>query len=136
MTEVFTHEAVSVKIDPEEKMLLILWKKGSIHLSNDTFKEINLKYLEIIHQHQIKTLLINAIDLDFPISAELQDWVGIHVIEETKKLGIAKLATVVSHEFVTQMSIEQTFDVSNDNPSKKKMGYFGNEEEAILWLKE
>lgn len=129
--------------DQDEAFFEEYWYKETGNLNDESFKEVITNVSTLIDGQEyesIKSLLDNR-DFMFSISPELQEWHAEFITTKTlaciTKPELNKTAIVVSSDFITQLSIEQTLDENDDiNNNYGITRYFTDIEEARSWLME
>lgn len=110
----------------------MIWLPETFYMNAEDYKKEFRKYVEIITQYKPKAVLPDTIDMKFTISPKLQEWTNKHIFTFSLSIGLDKAAFVVSEDFISQLSIEQTMD---ENEGKKfKTKYFTNKEDARNWI--
>lgn len=116
---------------PEEKIHENVWLPASEEMEEHNYQEESLNFLEILLKNQPERFIADTREMNFGITPDLQAWTNEHIL--SKVLGILKkVAFVISKELITQLSIEQTMDESEEATLKTR--YFDNREAAWDWL--
>jgi len=72
----------------------------------------------------------------FTIDLETQQWLGRVVYGKFIQMGIRKMAMLMPHEFMAQLSVEQTFEeIRGQNADElMQVAFFEEEAKAQAWL--
>lgn len=133
LMEIYKSEYQTINFDESKSILSKSWTPKTEDLEADTFSaEVN-KIAECAEKHQAKYIVDDTRDFSFTITIELQDWVDNKVFPRFIAAGLKKYAIIVSKEFISQLSIEQTMEGSTGSQSFEVL-YFDNTEEAYRWI--
>jgi hypothetical protein len=132
METIFSQPAVNIRYDGKSMLLRAEWTSESLKISEDFFKNINRKYIEIAEKKPVKSFYIDTKDFQYTIRPEIQEWVASEVLPRLIGLGLRKVAFLQSEDFVAQLSVEQTMSECDDLPFQ--VIYFSNEGDALAWL--
>lgn len=121
------------KFHEDGSLLEWTWNSESRYMEDDRFKEEFKSFLEIVKQREPRKILIDALDKDFVIDLELQDWVNKEIFSKLYGIDINKIGFIMSKDFITQLSIEQM--MSEDEAVNFNIAYFVNRFELNEWLK-
>jgi hypothetical protein len=112
-----------------------IWKAESENLTDELYKEDFLALIEVGFRIPFNKVLIDHREFRFVITPELQIWhvENIFSISAQYVKGKTKVANLVSSDFFSQLSIEQTFDESTDTELFVSK-YFQSREDAVKWL--
>jgi len=132
----------SVYLDLNLNLFEQYWHSESIHMEEEDYKETHLNIRNHLlsntytpHLHPHRFFLDNRLNF-FVISPELQEWhaenISIPIAEALPNPDLLKVAIIVSEDFISQLSIEQTLE---ENPSTGEYTkYFQEESQAREWL--
>jgi len=122
---------ITIGVDLEKSMLYAKWLPMSKDISEEYFKDTNWLYVQLCENHTLSSFLLDTTDFDFTISPTTQTWVAENILPKLSTFGMKKVAFLVSTDFITQMSIEQTMEEKVFNFSVR---YFDQSSEALNWL--
>jgi hypothetical protein len=88
--------------------------------------------IDILNKYKPKRLIVDTLNMQFPLTPELQEWSNKEIIEKFIKQGTQKIATVISKDLFTQVSIEQAIE-DNKNPVFPETP-FTSVEDAKKWI--
>jgi len=131
---VFEKEYVKISYIEEKELVEIIWNEKSEMISDEEFKDVNLQYVSIVEKNKTKRSLINSQKFHFTIQPELQLWVADKIIPKLVKKGLNSVAFLVSKEFISQLSIEQTMDEGEEKTQALEIEYFDDKTKAMAWL--
>ncbi|WP_375562805.1 STAS/SEC14 domain-containing protein [Bernardetia sp. OM2101] len=131
--EFYKSDYQTINFDESKSLLSKSWTPKSEDLETDTFhNEIN-KVVECAEKNNVKYILDDTRDFSFTITIELQSWVDNEVFPRFIAAGLKKYAIIVSKEFISQLSIEQTMEGEKGSQTFE-VQYFDNTEEARNWI--
>lgn len=114
-----------------DKILEQFWKHKTI--AKEDWKQEMLAFVNLSGQVSANRTLVNAVNFDFPIIPELQEWTMEHVLGPLTARNNA-LAFVVSEDVFAQFSIESTMEMTKG--ADIRIQFFDNYNEAYQWLQE
>jgi len=117
----------------EQNILKLIWKNKSDDLNHrlNQYKNLILQWVILVQYHRPKAVLVDTREHLMIIDPNLQQWFVDEVFPKYEQSGIRKLAFITSHDFVSQLSIEQTMDeVTN---SSFQIQYFSCLEKGLDW---
>ena len=85
-----------------------------------------------VEKFNTKAIVIDSRNFIFPLYAETQKIIADRRIENFTKMGIKKLAFIVSSEIFAQVSIELAYNSDNNQMLETK--YFHDFEKAKEWV--
>ncbi|PIY08438.1 MAG: hypothetical protein COZ18_12265 [Flexibacter sp. CG_4_10_14_3_um_filter_32_15] len=131
--EVYKSEYQTINFDENTSILSKSWTTKTDDIDEATFSaEVN-KIAECAEKHNAKYILDDTRDFSFTITIELQSWVDNEVFPRFIAAGLKKYAIIVSKEFISQLSIEQTMEGKKGTQTFEVL-YFDNIEEAQRWI--
>jgi len=104
----------------------------SEEISENNFKKELLSFLEICRKYVPKQTIWDLRDFSFAITPIIQDWIDENINKVEVELGVKKEAFLMSKNFISQLSIEQSMD--EEYGKKLQAKYFSEREDAINWL--
>ncbi|WP_045113132.1 hypothetical protein [Microscilla marina] len=129
---IYESQFIQIEFFKQSNSSLVTWSSKSIDMDESIYKTEMMNYLQATLKAKPDRSIIDTRLLNFPISPELQAWTNEAFFPPLLSIGLTKAAFLVSTEFVTQLSIEQTVEDAEDNPFTTR--YFDNLEEAKSWL--
>lgn len=82
----------------------------SASMSEEEYKaEIN-KLIALLEDHKPKYVIGHMQQMNFAITPEVQEWLDQNLFACYERIGISRLALVLSKDLFTAVSIEQTMD--------------------------
>lgn len=128
--------------DQNQGILYFTWFENTKDMENEDYKETMLHYLEKYNEivPQYKNLdylpaLIDTRKFFFRINNELQEWTNTDIYPYFKGKQGSKVAFLMPEEFIAQLALKLTTDEEYSRESMN-IRHFGNETEALSWLKE
>lgn len=123
---------LEIRYDTNSGIIWDKWSKDTIKMTVNEFQKEITQWKNAIISQKVKFAIIDATDMAFSIAPSVQEWVNINITAPTIQAGLQKMAFIVSQEFITQLSIEQTMDENADKILQVR--YFTNESKASIWL--
>jgi hypothetical protein len=115
---------------PEIDQIEHHWSEESYEMTEEEFKDFQLKNLEIAREVTPKRLFVDSIHFKFTVVPEIQDWINQDLHPKFEKMGMKKIAFLMSKDFFAHFSIQQIFEECQ----YFQVGYFEKEEKAKDWL--
>lgn len=131
--EIYKDPFRTVSFEKSKKMLHQIWHKATDDMTVDEYKKAALSLVEEVGKHGAIRILNNAVESQFVVTPELQDWFNANVATRLLKSGVQKYAIILPDELFTQVSVEQIVDDTVD-VVKDKINYFNSEENALEWM--
>jgi hypothetical protein len=128
--------------DEEYKILKTKWKAETKNMVNDDqYKDVIIFWLGLARELKPDFVLINSLDLNYPVSPDLQDWVNREVFKMGHEANqySKKVALILPTDFIAMLSTQQ-LTADTETTAKKEghqtvFNFFDNEEEALDWIK-
>ena len=111
---------------------LLVKRVDTENKDNEYYKEQILEWKSIIEKFKPERQLIDYTDYTFPITPELQKFTNENLLEDSYKIGLKKVAFLISHNLFVQMSIEKIMD--KDAGKMFDIKYFDNFKKAKDWI--
>lgn len=128
-----------ITFDQTRNALLARVNTNSEFATVELIKEAQYKILDAIEAHQPKNIVINVVDLRFPITLHLQEWLNEYIIPRLFELGVAKIAYIMPKDFIEKISMEQVYDEVTELAQKHELdfgtNFFDQEEHAFQWFR-
>jgi len=123
-----------IQYDTETRIIGNVWKLETEKSTADEFKAEIAKFGEFIAKKKPVGILGNTLNLRFPITPDVQNWIVSDFYSVIIKTGTRKFAVLVSTDLLTGLSVEQT--VEENKEEELMMKYFDDSEKAKLWIKQ
>ncbi|WP_027000553.1 STAS/SEC14 domain-containing protein [Eisenibacter elegans] len=130
---VYQSTYLKIMFDTQYRLMERQWEKASTTISQTSFQEEMLQVLSMITKFRPLRVLGNTKDFHFVITPEMQSWADQEVYSQLGKLGVSRMAFVISEDFYAQLSVEQAIEESKKDYEVK---YFRSRAEALAWLLE
>ena len=136
MMEIYRSDYQEVTCDWDHKVLKHIYFLQSWKFTEETFKADHLALCDA-SEEKLKGesnfgLLVDMRNLNFFISPELQSWHNNNVFPVLERLGVKKMAIIVSPNMFTEASVKHTVEESKNATFQYK--YFKSSDEAFDWL--
>lgn len=124
--------------DIELELYEIYWHETSSDMTDIEYQRWMQHQLEVMLENEYfkyyKNQLIDSRNFQFTMSPALQDWQdkNINQVMLKEMSDYPKTAFIQSKDFITQLSLEQTMDETDETSGLVR--YFDNELEAKSWL--
>ncbi len=116
----------------EETKIMEFERFVTYDLDDDMYKTEALTILKLAEDYRPLGILTDNRNFNYTIVPDLQHWIATTILPRYLSIGVQKGALVVSSDFFTQVSIQQTLE--EDIATKFQIRYFDNREEAYTWL--
>ncbi len=133
LQEVYKSKFSRVLADPEKQLVIQEWFADSKLMTETDFKNELFALTE--HGYEAfkpKKVLVLQQNFHFIVTPELQEWAAKNSGSVLEKVKAEKIAFVVSPDFFSKISVEQTMSERPDTPIK--IQFFDCEEKAKEWL--
>lgn len=121
-----------ISFSEEDAIFEIEWE-NTVELEDETYRQEAQNQAQVYEKYNGKGLLIDTSNFVFGIVPETQEWVADFIIPKVNQAGITHVATLVSSDFIAQLSIEQSIDEDDKSLIVHKL--FDKKTEAYNWLK-
>lgn len=130
---VYQSKHQTVAIDEEKGIFFHIWNKSSEQITEEQYKEEIIALGLAAGRHQIPPKgLINLTNFLFVISPEMQEWHNKNIFQPEG--GYTHMAIVATPDFITSLSVEQTFEDGAEVDLDFETRFFSQEAEALDWL--
>lgn len=128
---VFENERLIIEYDEEREYFKVA-RLGKDDISEDEYKMLMLRWAKEITFYKPKIQLVNYLNQFRPVPDHLKLWINENLMGPAFKLGMRKVAFIISRDYFVQVSLEQTMQ---EKVGKKfKLKYFDNVADAEKWL--
>jgi len=132
MEKVFENQFITIYYESDKLLLPHYWTDKTAEMSDEDFRENISTILKFIIQKGAKNLLSDSMKFYFPISPESQEWVNTSFFPAVIKEGLKKYAIMMTTDFLSQLSIEQT--IEEEAGQLLPVKYFDDEQKAREWI--
>lgn len=129
---VYESRFLTIFYEKENDLFIEVFSPETEDMDEATYKEEMLKLLELTEKYRPTKALVNLKDFRFTIEPKLQEWQDKHVFAKGVELGLAWTAILVSSDFLTQVSVEQSLNEEAGKQTNSQ--YFEDEKSAREWL--
>ncbi len=105
------------------------------YMEEAEYRKVLLRYIGFLEEVQPQKIIIDASDSHYTIGVDTQAWVNENVYPVGDRVGVQQIAFIVSPAFYTQLSLELTVDDSIAITPNILQRFFGDIEEARIWLR-
>lgn len=128
---VYSSPYSSIDVDPEKKLMRVVWFKESIDLNEEqVMQEIN-KILDYLKEYSISYILVDSRKYPFRTNESLQRWINYTYMPKIVDNGILRYAIVVEKKI---HSIYEDFQDEDDVEDDIAVEYFTDLQEAEKWI--
>ena len=121
--------------DSEQHCMINTFSSQTEKLSKESYIKLVENNLAFIEQYHPMYYLANACELLVPHTPDIQMYFANVYAPRLIKAGVKRYGIIVSLEFITQLSIEQSVDeVRDTNQDIFEIRYFTTQEEAMQWF--
>jgi hypothetical protein len=122
--------------DEKNHIIVQLYFAQTAEMTEDLFKKELLQLNQFAEKSPVKGILADSREFLFPIHPDFQEWIIENIIGRLISLGLSKIATLLSEDFIAKMATEQIFEDAESRESAFQNRYFSNQEDAFAWLTE
>jgi len=118
----------------EQKLLKQIWTNANVSMDTKEFKQEMLEYLTLYDKYDIKFVLVDSREMNYPVVPEIQDWANENIIAKIIT-RLKKIAFIMPKDIFEQISIQQAMEDSQENDSNEMLtNYFDDDAKAMEWL--
>lgn len=128
----FENEFTKVFVDTVNAIYRYDWKSNNRYLTPEQYKQEINRHGKQIEQCKPAHVLIDCTESEFIIPPDLQQFVQITLLNRLSEAGTKKLAIIKGQDFVSALSVKQTFEELADDAYTTQ--FFGTEVDALGWL--
>ncbi|HYE55096.1 MAG TPA: hypothetical protein VD996_09645 [Chitinophagaceae bacterium] len=121
-----------IEFYPEQSLVKYVVTRESRDMVWPDMQHALLQFARILRQTKPENVLVDAVHFEHLLFKDMQKWINDNLIIAMNEVKLKKWAIIVPHQFLTQVSIEQTMAANPSNTFEAQ--YFEEEEEARLWL--
>lgn len=130
------HESKFSRLDfyPADSLIELTWLPGTSNMSEEDYKAEALIYLNNVLAMKPVRNITNMQQMHFVFIPEIQIWTNEVIFIPILKVGLNKVAIVVSNDLYLAVSTEQTMEEAQGMKFMTK--YFNDRESANAWILE
>lgn len=129
---VYESDYAKVLYKPDENIVEQYWLPATEDMDDDEYQRIQLATLKAFVDNEVELLFVDTQNMAYPIEPEMQQWSKEEIMDKLLQTKFRKVAYIVSQDFLSQVSIEQT--VNEDTSNRMVAQYFDNAKDAREWL--
>jgi len=137
-TSIITQDAfVSIEYDTQYELFLMrfLDAETDAFMEQDDFKQIWLKWLDLLNSYPCKKVIVDHTQLAMTIAVETQEWVAKHIASRMIDSGVQRYLQILAQDYIIRLSGEQTIDeMYIHNPNLFPVQVSENIHMGIDWL--
>ncbi|GAB4397883.1 MAG: hypothetical protein OHK0053_15370 [Microscillaceae bacterium] len=119
---------------PEQDRIEAFWMEQEAPIDENTFQNHIDRFSQLFEVYPVPVFLVDNRATSVVMSIQLQEWHDTQIVPRYIAAGVKKIAFVMTEEFMTALSVEQTFE--EPKAQVLQVGYFREREEARSWLEE
>jgi len=131
MEKIFEDKFQIINYYPEKTILECIWQNTEEMVDED-YQQGLQKQVELVEKYKITKELFDTHSFQYTISVDMQEWTDKEIYTKLHKLGVRQFALIVPHEFIAQLSLEQTTEEGKANVFDPK--FFATRKEAQDFL--
>jgi len=121
-----------IRFDIENQILINIWKENAERMEDEDYKTEMLVLLQYTIEMESRYSISDLRKLNYTVNIELQEWTGNEVFPKLLQSNLLKAGFVVSPEFYTQLSVEQTMEENTVDTFQSR--YFDDFDNAVQWI--
>jgi len=129
MTPILETEYAQLTFEPTTSVLKLVWKD---HCTTETYHYVYDQIIDLVQKTEVKYYIADITKLKL-IAPSDRKWLQSKVIPKMFKLGMLKIAAIVSGDVYMQRHI---MHINKDITAAKRIKQFGNLAEALRWFKD
>jgi hypothetical protein len=129
-TVLFANDFISIEYMPEIGVVRATWTKKTSEMYTEDFQTCIKEIWKAVREKLPKGFMGDTRNFGFTIPPETQEWYGTNIKDTFS--NTPKIAMLMSSEFISQLSIEQT--IEEDKNTGVTTRYFDDENQALQWL--
>jgi hypothetical protein len=129
MTPILETEYALLTFDPESSVLKLVWKDKC---TSETYHYVYDKVLDLVKKADVKYYIADIRNLKM-IAPSDRKWLQSKIIPKLFKLGMEKIAAIVSGDVYMQRHI---MHINQDIAAAKRIKQFASLPEAMRWFKD
>ncbi len=129
MTPILETEYAQLTFEPENGILKLVWKDNA---TSEMYHYVYDRIMELVQKTDVKYYLADIRKLHL-IAPSDRKWLQSEIIPKLFKVGLEKIAAVVSGDVYMQRHIAH---INQDIEAAKRIKQFGSLDEALRWFKE
>lgn len=130
--EIYQSLYLTIRYTESDSLFVLDWSPETEDISDAGYQKELLAYAKNLQKYKPRRVLIDASKAVYAITPEMQQWINKNVIAVAIGSGLQKTATLLSRDFITKLSIEQTFD--EDKSAAISRRFFEKHDQAMQWL--
>jgi len=134
MKLIYNSRFQNIIYNEESSLLVVTRKPETDSMLDEDYKSELRVILDKVLTLEIKNVLIDERDFNFPIVPELQTWLATQIFPPAIQAGLTKLGFIKSSDLFVHVSIGQTMEEVRLGSLWVK--YFDDEQEALAWIEE
>jgi hypothetical protein len=128
---VYTSLYSTIDVEPEKKLMRVIWFKKSSELNEDQVMQEISKILDYLKEFSISYILLDSRNYPFRTNDALQRWINYTYMPKIVDNGILRYAIVVENKI---QSIYEDFQDEDDVEDDIAVEYFTDMREAEQWI--
>lgn len=132
-TEKYKSDFQEIEWNKSSEIIKSSWNTP-INLSEALYRKELDEYFRVIEEEAPKLILVDAVKAYYNILPETQEWINERNVVIHQKIGLKKMAFIVSSDIFSQLSFEQALEDISSKGELFKLQYFDDEEKATNWL--
>lgn len=131
MEKIYQTSYVTATWDGDLKLLKTVWVTPPV-MDEMLYRNEVIQYFSSVDEKSPDFVLINAQNAEYNVLPETQVWMVENHFPVYVKTQLKKMAVIVSKDFITQLSLEQTIQEAKESPFET--AYFDEEQKAMEWF--
>ena len=131
--QIYESNYLSLFFHKKENRLDVIWSADTEKMTDEEFRNELLQYADLAEKYNPDKSLADTSNFLMTVSPETQHWIYEKVHPRSLAAGIKKFAYLVSKDYFSQVSIEQTMEEGNTSEMFSTK-FFDNKETALEWL--
>ena len=134
MKNLLTSKYLDIDLHDNQKIICLRWKRESLELTIDTYKDLIERLSKFIEQYKPKFILFNAADLVLPFSQTIKEMMLNILMQALVKGGVKYVAFVKPRDVITAIGLKFLIEAGIQKTPEIVRLVFDTEDEALAWL--
>ncbi|OQX98616.1 MAG: hypothetical protein B6I24_04850 [Bacteroidetes bacterium 4572_128] len=133
MKKIYESQFLNIFYEEDISLMTEIFTEETENITDEKYKKMMLNILECIKKYKPIKLIVDLKNFIFIIVPELQEWQDKNIVPEISKCSAKIAAYIVSKDFFSQMSIEQTVE-EEESEKNFTVKYFEDIKKARKWI--
>lgn len=129
---VFHNKLMIIDYDQERSYFKVIRRGYDNEYTEEEYKDLMLSWRKQIEIFKPVYQMVDYQNFFKPVPLHMQKWINENLLAPSLKVGLKKIAFIISRDLYAQISVEQI--MQEDEGKNFIVKYFDNETDAEKWL--